>query len=664
MDNNGQIGTLAENNYTILLVDDDDVDIMSFERAIKKTGLKYNLHVCKNASETLISITRNQYDCIFLDYLLPGFDGLELLKKIREFNVLTPIAVMTSQGDEKLAVQMIKNGAFDYFPKAEISPDYIEKVILNGLRIGEIEAQRLKAELAIKENNSRLTAIIESTQNYIYALDKKLCFISFNSSFKNKVKLDKNIDIQIGQHIEEIVDDKEILYHYRQCLAGESTTSIEEHQLNNNYTCLETTYNPIKIEGEVTGVAIFSKDITENKKFQKELLQARNDAINSAKAKTDFLSNMSHEIRTPMNAIMGLTELLLEEDLQGTIQENLKSIRYSADNLLVIINDILDFSKIEAGKITFESIEFDIRERMSELYKTFEYRSKEKGLDFIITMDEAVPNILKGDPYRLNQILFNLVGNAIKFTSKGSITIDIKLLSSKDDQALVAFTVTDTGIGIPEHKHSKIFESFTQAYTDTTRKFGGTGLGLAITKNLTLLQNGNINIKSRVGQGTTFSVELPFEISKLKEIKKEVEKQEIYDLSKYKILVVEDNVMNQFVAKQFFKRWNTDVVIANNGVEAIEILSTRDDFSLVLMDLQMPEMSGFQAAEMIRAPNTTVKNSDIPIIALSADAFSETRKKVIEANMNDFVTKPFNPEELYQKVLKYVTQRPANNKIR
>ncbi len=664
MDNNGKVGNIAENNYTILLVDDDDVDIMSFERAIKKTGLKYNLHVCKNASETLISITRNQYDCIFLDYLLPGFDGLELLKKIREFNVLTPIAVMTSQGDEKLAVQMIKNGAFDYFPKAEISPDYIEKVILNGLRIGEIEAQRLKAELAIKENNSRLTAIIESTQNYIYALDKKLCFISFNSSFKNKVKLDKNIDIQIGQHIEEIVDDKEILYHYRQCLAGESTTSIEEYQLNNNYTCLETTYNPIKIEGEVTGVAIFSKDITENKKFQKELLQARNDAINSAKAKTDFLSNMSHEIRTPMNAIMGLTELLLEEDLQGTIQENLKSIRYSADNLLVIINDILDFSKIEAGKITFESIEFDIRERMSELYKTFEYRSKEKGLDFIITMDEAVPNILKGDPYRLNQILFNLVGNAIKFTSKGSITIDINLLSSKADQALVAFTVTDTGIGIPEHKHSKIFESFTQAYTDTTRKFGGTGLGLAITKNLTLLQNGNINIKSRVGQGTTFSVELPFEISKLKEIKKEVEKQEIYDLSKYKILVVEDNVMNQFVAKQFFKRWNTDVVIANNGVEAIEILSTRDDFSLVLMDLQMPEMSGFQAAEMIRAPNTTVKNSDIPIIALSADAFSETRKKVIEANMNDFVTKPFNPEELYQKVLKYVTQRPANSKIR
>jgi PAS domain S-box-containing protein len=664
MDNNGKVGNIAENNYTILLVDDDDVDIMSFERAIKKTGLKYNLHVCKNASETLISITRNQYDCIFLDYLLPGFDGLELLKKIREFNVLTPIAVMTSQGDEKLAVQMIKNGAFDYFPKAEISPDYIEKVILNGLRIGEIEAQRLKAELAIKENNSRLTAIIESTQNYIYALDKKLCFISFNSSFKNKVKLDKNIDIQIGQHIEEIVDDREILYHYRQCLAGESTTSIEEYQLNNNYTCLETTYNPIKIEGEVTGVAIFSKDITENKKFQKELLQARNDAINSAKAKTDFLSNMSHEIRTPMNAIMGLTELLLEEDLQGTIQENLKSIRYSADNLLVIINDILDFSKIEAGKITFESIEFDIRERMSELYKTFEYRSKEKGLDFIITMDEAIPNILKGDPYRLNQILFNLVGNAIKFTSKGSITIDINLLSSKADQALVAFTVTDTGIGIPEHKHSKIFESFTQAYTDTTRKFGGTGLGLAITKNLTLLQNGNINIKSRVGQGTTFSVELPFEISKLKEIKKEVEKQEIYDLSKYKILVVEDNVMNQFVAKQFFKRWNTDVVIANNGVEAIEILSTRDDFSLVLMDLQMPEMSGFQAAEMIRAPNTTVKNSDIPIIALSADAFSETRKKVIEANMNDFVTKPFNPEELYQKVLKYVTQRPANSKIR
>lgn len=646
---------MQSDNYKLLLVDDDEIDIMSFQRALKKTGLLYDLDICKNATETIEIITKNKYNCIFLDYLLPGVDGLELLKKIRELKVFTPIAVMTSQGDEKLAVQMIKNGAFDYFPKAELSPDYIQKVILNGVRLWEIENQRLKAEAEIKENNNRLTAIVESTHNNIYAIDKDLKIISFNSSFKNRISSQQQIEVYIGQPITQIINDEEILNHFTECLSGNSLTHSEELTVNDEYFCFETTYNPIKSEGETTGVAVFSKDITENKKFQKELLQARNDAISSAKAKTEFLSNMSHEIRTPMNAIMGLTDLLLDEKIfTGTALENLKSIRYSADNLLVIINDILDFSKIEAGKITFENIDFDIRQRMTELHKTFDYRSKEKGLEFKINIAPEIPTILKGDPYRLNQILFNLVGNALKFTSKGAITVSVQLLSQADKTVKIQFLVSDTGIGIPEHKQSKIFESFTQAYTDTTRKFGGTGLGLAITKNLTLLQNGSITIKSKVGEGTIFGVELPFETSETIKIEEEKANDEIYDLSKYKILVVEDNVMNQFVAKQFFKKWNTEVLIANNGLEAIEILSKQDDINLVLMDLQMPEMSGFEAAQLIRSPNTPVKNSHIPIIALSADAFLETRNKVLEAGMNDFVTKPFKPDELYQKVLKYV----------
>lgn len=646
---------IQSENYKLLLVDDDDVDIMSFQRALKKTGLIYDLDICKNATETLEVVNKHKYNCIFLDYLLPGVDGLELLKKIRELKVFTPIAVMTSQGDEKLAVQMIKSGAFDYFPKAELSPDYIQKVILNGVRLWEIEDQRVKAEAEIKENNNRLTAIVESTHNNIYALDKSLKIISFNSSFKNRINAKQHIDIYIGQPITEIINDEEVLNHFAECLKGNSVTAEGEITINDEVFYFETTYNPIKSEGETTGAAIFSKDITETKKFQKDLLQARNDAISSAKAKTEFLSNMSHEIRTPMNAIMGLTELLLDSNsFDGTSLENLKSIRYSADNLLVIINDILDFSKIEAGKITFENIDFDIRQRMAELHKTFDYRSKEKGLEFNVNIEENVPNILKGDPYRLNQILFNLVGNALKFTSKGAITVTVQLLEQVDNKTKIQFTISDTGIGIPEHKQSQIFESFTQAYTDTTRKFGGTGLGLAITKNLTLLQNGNITIKSKVGEGTTFGVELPFELSTLTKIEDEKTTDEVFDLSAFKILIVEDNVMNQFVAKQFFKKWNTEVLIANNGLEAIEILSLRADIDLVLMDLQMPEMSGFEAAELIRSQNTPVKNREIPIIALSADAFLETRNKVIEAGMNDFVTKPFKPDELYQKVLKYI----------
>lgn len=651
----------SQASYKLLLIDDDEVDIMQFERALKKTGLIYNLHICKNAQETLEIIGKEVFDCIFLDYQLPGIDGLQLLKKIRDKDVLTPVAVLTSQGDEKVAVQMIKSGAFDYFAKSDITPDSIQKVVISGIRLWEVENQRKRAEEEIKVNNYKLNAILESTTSIIYAVDKQLNLLSFNSTFKNSIRARTQTDVKEGMNFAMInfknAERENIVSSIDRSLQGEQFTQVEEFEMDGDVVYIETTYNPIYVaNNEITGVAVYSQDITEKKKFEHDLLQARNDAIAAAKAKSDFLSNMSHEIRTPMNAILGLTELLLEENFTGGNLENLKSIKYSADNLLVIINDILDFSKIEAGKITFENIDFDLRLRMAELKKTFDYRAKEKGLEFNVTVPENIPHYIKGDPYRLNQILFNLVGNAIKFTSKGYVEVKTSINAAEDDGKInLVFDIIDSGIGVPEHKQNKIFESFTQAYTDTTRKFGGTGLGLAITKNLTVLQGGSINIKSKVGTGTTFTVEIPFEVGNPDALEKQdkTEKDLILDLSEIKILLVEDNLMNQFVAKQFFKKWNNEISIANNGLEAIEILAKDGSFDLVLMDLQMPELSGFEATEVIRAEHTKVKNRNIPIIALSADAFQETRRKVLEAGMNDFVTKPFKPEELYHKIVKY-----------
>lgn len=660
------------NTYKLLLIEDDDVDIMTFQRAIKKADLNHSLTVCKNATEAIDTFTNKSFDCIFLDYQLPGVDGLQLLMKMRDMNVLTPVAVMTSQGDEKIAVQMIKNGAFDYFTKAEINTDKISKVVITAIRLSDSEKQREKAEREIIENNNRLNAILESTRNLIYAVDIKLNLISFNSSFKENiehllkqygvVKSDINLnDLPISSERKE-----KMIGNINRCLKGEQFQVLEQVSFSNNRNDIpwyETTYNPIiNSNGDVTGAAIYSQDVTENKKFEHELLQAKNDAIAAANAKSEFLSNMSHEIRTPMNAIIGLSELLLEEGFSGTILENLKSIKYSADNLLVIINDILDFSKIEAGKITFETIDFDLRHRMNELKRTFDHRAHEKGLEFHVNVQTNVPPALKGDPYRLNQILFNLVGNALKFTSHGNVEVLVSLYEESELELKLKFDVTDSGIGIPKDKQDKIFESFTQANTDTTRKYGGTGLGLAITKNLTQLQGGEISIASEVGKGTTFTVVIPYKIGEKTVVEENNKKfeEEVQDLSKINILLVEDNLMNQFVAKQFFKKWNNEVAIANNGAEAIKILSERSDFDLVLMDLQMPEMSGFQAAEIIRAEKSMVKNSAIPIIALSADAFLETRRKVLEAGMNDFVTKPFKPEELYQKIIKYTLGRASS----
>lgn len=662
---------LAGSEYKLLLIDDDEVDVMTFQRAIRKTDLKYTLGVCYNANEALKALEQEDFDCIFLDYLLPGIDGLQLLRKLRDASINTPVAVMTSQGDEKIAVEMIKNGAFDYFTKSEISVDKISKVILSAVRLHDAEQQKAQAERAIIENNNRLNAILESTRNLIYAFDQSLNLISYNSSFKENVehllrtqglvKTDINLnDIPINENWK-----RTLIANIERCLKGEQFTVLEQVSFSNNQLkeipWYETTYNPIiNSSGEVTGVAIYSQDVTENKKIEQDLLQARNEAIAAAQAKSEFLSNMSHEIRTPMNAIIGLTELLMEEKLEDALKENVRSIKYSADNLLVIINDILDFSKIEAGKVTFENISFDLRLRLTELRKTFEHRTREKGLELQIEVDPELPGTIMGDPYRLNQILFNLVGNAIKFTSEGYVKVKVLLMAGADQKKWVSFEVSDTGIGISETQQSKIFDSFTQANTDTTRKYGGTGLGLAITRNLVQLQGGQIGVRSELGKGTSFEVKLPFaEGSGAITPTENNATTANADLSKLCILLVEDNVMNQFVARQFFRKWNNDILIANHGAEAITVLRERDDIDLVLMDLQMPEMSGFQAAEIIRSENSVVKNPDIPIIALSADAFLETRRKVIDAGMNDFVTKPFKPEELYSKIIKY-TQKTSS----
>jgi signal transduction histidine kinase/ActR/RegA family two-component response regulator len=399
-------------------------------------------------------------------------------------------------------------------------------------------------------------------------------------------------------------------------------------------------------------------DITEWKDAREALIKAKVQAEQAAIAKSQFLSTMSHEIRTPMNAVIGFTHLLMQDPREDQ-KEYLKTLKFSAENLLVLINDILDFSKIEAGKIEFEDVDFSVRDLISNIKQATKQKASEKNIQLKLLIDDDIPEIVTGDPVRLGQIITNLVSNAVKFTSKGKVTICTTLISNNSSKTTINFEVKDTGIGIPKEKQESIFESFTQASSDTTRKYGGTGLGLTITRRLLELQGSEIRLKSVEGEGSVFSFDLSFGSStkKISSKSKTLHKMVKESLKGTRVLIAEDNQINVVLAKEFFRRWDVDCDVAENGIIALQLVKT-NDYDLVLMDLQMPEMDGYETTEQIRKLNGT-RYKDLPIVALTASAMLNIQDKAFIVGMNDYISKPFNPDELYSKIKQY--SRHFNN---
>jgi len=360
---------------------------------------------------------------------------------------------------------------------------------------------------------------------------------------------------------------------------------------------------------------------------------------------------MSHEIRTPMNAIIGMSEIMEESNLNNQQKECIDAIKSSGENLLLIINDILDFSKIESGKIIFEKTPFNIMDVVKSVLNTLHFSAEKKGLNLISKFSKEIPTILIGDSVRLRQILINLISNAIKFTEIGEISIELKLIEHDAENYKINFQINDTGIGIPNDKISSIFDSFTQASSDTTRKYGGTGLGLTIVKQLIELQDGDISVSSEINCGSTFSFILTF-------IKGEqpvygsvnhVEKYSYTELHNLRILLAEDNSMNQKVAKMVFNKWGCILDIADNGKIAIEKLAA-NNYDIVLMDMQMPIMDGYEATLFIRKSMTGQK-STIPIMAMTAHAMEGEKEKCLSFGMDDYISKPFNQKILFEKIV-------------
>ncbi|QMU28305.1 PAS domain-containing hybrid sensor histidine kinase/response regulator [Adhaeribacter radiodurans] len=404
---------------------------------------------------------------------------------------------------------------------------------------------------------------------------------------------------------------------------------------------------------EVDGILIIAKDISKLKQTERELIEAKNKAEAANEAKSNFLSTMSHEIRTPMNAVIGFTSLLLNHDPRPDQQEYLKVLKFSADNLLTLINDILDFSKIEAGKIEFEKIDFDPKKLITRISDPLHQLAIEKGLQLKLLLDQDLPTTLVGDPVRLSQILTNLISNAVKFTKTGRIIVSAAIKDQTKTHTTVDFRVTDSGIGIPADKLELIFESFTQAKSDTTREFGGSGLGLTIIKHLLKLQGSNIQVESQVGKGSTFYFSLTFENStqQFSSDSKDPIVSAPKSLKGIRLLIAEDNQINIFLVKQFLNQWEIDFDIAENGLIALDLVKS-NDYNLVLMDLQMPEQDGYDTTLAIRRLEGE-KYQTLPIIALTASAMLDIQDRAFQVGMNDYLSKPFNPDELYKRIVKY-----------
>ncbi len=396
-------------------------------------------------------------------------------------------------------------------------------------------------------------------------------------------------------------------------------------------------------------------EIAERKKIENELVSARIKADSANKSKSEFLANMSHEIRTPMNGILGMIHLLNQSELDDLQKEYSETIYQSGKNLLLIINDVLDFSKIEAGRLDFEEIDFQLRDIVKEIVDLFKYKIKEKHLSFDCIWDESLPKMINGDPHRLKQIIINLMNNAIKFTRNGSVSLRIFPVLSKKTFTRIKFEIKDTGIGIDKKDLNKLFKSFSQVDSKTTRVYGGTGLGLTISKDITQLLGGEIGVESEVDKGSTFWFWVDYKTASSQnnplkeEMTKAIEsstKNKTNQNKSYTILLAEDNLINQKVAIMYLEKYGHQVETALNGEIAFEMF-TNKEYDFIFMDIQMPIKDGIETTKDIREYEK--QHSDmkpIRIIALTANAMDGDRNICLAAGMNGFIGKPFKPDEL------------------
>ena len=555
----------------------------------------------------------------------------------------------------------------------------VQQVIGFGLDITD----RKKIEDQLKINEKRYRDLFNYSQAYICSHDMNGKILTVNPAICELLGLTQ--EELTGRLLTEFLPKEDVKNFYTDYInkvvkEGSANGVFRIIGKNNKKSFL--LYKNFKVEEENSEPYIigFSQDITDRIHTEKELLVTKKVTEEAHKAKEIFLANMSHEIRTPMTGILGIANLLSKTSLDDQQRKFTKLISESANNLLTIVNDVLDIEKIAAGRIDLENIPFKLEDKIFTTLQSFQFKAEDKNINLLLNSSMPDDLVVIGDPYRLSQILNNLLSNALKFTSEGEISINLDYRHKENNSILVDIAVQDTGIGIKAEKLTDIFNPFVQGSSDTTRKYGGTGLGLTICKNLVEMQGGKIMVKSVENQGTTFSFYLPYEKGDISMLPKEnKEDLNFKDLESIRILVAEDVELNQFLVKHILDSWGCEVTIVNNGKEAVEIIK-KQYFDLILMDIQMPEMDGITATKLIRGLNIAEKpvldkslitkkirtlnakdKSNIPIIALTANALKGDGQRYMDIGMNGYITKPYTEEKLFSVINQIIK---TNDKLR
>jgi PAS domain S-box-containing protein len=516
--------------------------------------------------------------------------------------------------------------------------------------------ERKQAEEQLQATANRLQAILDNAPVGIVVRTRDYRFVETNAAFQRMIGCSgedlKHVDWKALTHPDDIARNAELVDRLMQGKL-KNYDYEKRYVLKNGKTIWVRTIGARLDDEHKLSIL---EDITERKRFEAELVKAKELAEAANQAKSRFLANMSHEIRTPMNGVIGMTGLLLDTELTPEQQGYAEIVRSSGEILMTIINDILDFSKIEARKLTLENLDFDLHTVLRQVVDLLTPRVQSKELKLTCQVTPGTPAQLRGDSNRLRQILTNLIGNAVKFTPRGKVAVRVACESADEHKVCLRFSVTDTGIGFRPDQTEALFAPFVQADGSTTRKFNGTGLGLSIAKQLVELMGGEIGVQSQEGKGSTFWFTVVFEAGALcMPVQSHLPEHTRLPLKeKIRVLVAEDNPNNQEVVLAILGKLGCHADLAANGAEAVKVLQ-HADYDLVLMDCEMPEMDGWEATRRIREPLNGVSNPRIPIIALTADAMPEDRDKCIRAGMNDYLAKPIEPKQLAAMLRKWAT---------